>query len=269
MAYFTMLMGFFKDLYKSRWLIGELTKKDFQVRYLGSYLGILWAFIHPSITICLFWFVFEVGFKSVPVDNFPFILWLVTGMFPWFFFTESFIGASNSIVENSFLVKKVVFRVSILPIIKISSALIIHVFFVIILFLMFYSYGYSPTIYSLQVIYYLFAMICLVLGASWVTSSLVIFLRDVAQVIAMVIQFGFWITPIFWPAKMIPDKYSLILYLNPVYYIVEGYRNSFIYYRWFWEDPWLTAYFWGFTLVILALGAFTFRRLRPHFADVL
>lgn len=269
MSYLATFFSFFQDLHKSRWLIIELTKKDFQVRYLGSYLGILWAFIHPSITVCLFWFVFEVGFKSVPVENFPFILWLVTGMFPWFFFAESLASAAGSILESSFLVKKVVFRVSLLPIIKICSALIIHLFFVGILLLMFLGYGYTPTVYTLQVAYYLFAMICLVLGLSWITSSIVVFLRDVSQVINMIIQFGFWMTPVFWSAKIIPAKYMFFLLLNPLYYIVEGYRNCFIYHRWFWEDPWLTVYFWGFTLSVLALGTITFKRLRPHFADVL
>ena len=132
--YFHLFLDFLADIFNSRQLLWELTKKDFQVRYLGSYLGVIWAFIQPLITILIFWFVFQVGFKSMPVDNFPFILWLMAGMIPWFFFAESLQSATNSILSNSFLVKKVVFRVSLLPIIQIISALAIHIFFILFLF---------------------------------------------------------------------------------------------------------------------------------------
>ncbi len=269
MTYVKQFFLFLLDIIKSRRIIFELTKKDFQSRYLGSYLGILWAFVQPTVTILIFWFVFQVGFKSTPVDNFPFILWLMAGIIPWFFFSDAISSSTSSIIDNSYLVKKVVFRVSVLPIIKILSALFIYLFFIAFLFIMFLVYGHMPSLYNLQVIYYLFATIVLVLGLSWITSSLVIFLRDIGQVVGMLLQFGFWLTPIFWSFKMIPEQYHFIFKLNPVYYIVEGYRNSFIYHTWFWEYYNLTAYFWIETLALFVIGALLFRRLRPHFADVI
>jgi lipopolysaccharide transport system permease protein/teichoic acid transport system permease protein len=246
-----------------------MTKRDFRQRYLGSYLGILWAFIQPTITVLIFWFVFQVGFKAMPVDNFPFILWLVCGMFPWFFFSECIQSASTSILESSFLVKKIVFRVELLPIVKIVSALVVHIFFVGILFLMFAIYGYSVSIYNLQIVYYFFAMMCLALGISWLTSALTVFMRDVGQFVAMIMQFGFWATPIFWSLNMVPEEYHEILKLNPVYYFVEGYRNSFIYHEWFWQNWELTLQYWIITLAAMFIGAICFKKLRPHFADVL
>ena len=269
LRYIKLALEFVLDIYRGRELLWELTKKDFQVRYLGSYLGILWAFIQPMVTIFIFWFVFEMGFKSRPVDNFPFILWLVAGMFPWFYISDGISSATGSIAENSYLVKKVVFRVSLLPIIKLISALIIHSFFVGILFIMFAAYGYRPTIYSLQVGYYIFAASCLLLGIAWITSALSIFLKDVGQLVAMVLQFAFWGTPIFWSHKMFPENYLIFLEINPAYYIIEGYRNSFIYHKWFWESPYLTLYYWTFTGIVMICGVIAFKKLRPHFADVL
>ena len=263
------MFGFLKAIFQNRALLLSLTKNDFKQRYLGSYLGIFWAFIQPTFTILIFWFVFQVGFKAQPVDNFPFILWLIAGMIPWFFFADALGSATNSIIENSFLVKKVVFRVSIIPIIKLLSAFVIHMFFVLFMFGMFIYYGYQPTVYWLQVFYYLFATIVLLLGLSWITASVVIFFRDVGQLVAMVLQFGFWLTPIFWSLSMVPEKYQFLIKLNPIFYIIEGYRNSLIYEKWFWEDLTLTLYFWVITAFIFVLGAFTFKRLRPHFADVL
>lgn len=250
-------------------LLLKLTKNDFKQRYLGNFLGIFWAFIQPTATIAVFWFVFQVGFKSQPVDNFPFILWLVVGMFPWFYFSEGLAQGTNSVLANSFLVKKIVFRVSLLPIIKLLSALAIHLFFILFMYSMFIYYGYYPNIYWIQVIYYLFAMSILLLGLSWITSSIVIFFKDMEQLVTIIIQFGFWLTPIFWSMKIVPYKYHSLIELNPIVYIIEGYRNSMIYHKWFWEEPTATIYFWSITMIIFLIGGLTFNKLRPHFADVI
>ena len=269
MKLFKLLINFIFDLIHHRRMLWDLTRKEFKQRYLGSYLGVLWAFIQPTITVIIFWFVFQVGFKSMPVDNFPFILWLICGMFPWFLFSDALNSATNSIVDNSFLVKKVVFNVSLLPSIQIMSALLVNLFFNVVLFAMFAYYGFYPSIYNIQVIYYIFALICLVFGLSLIASALMVFLKDVGQIVNMLLQFGFWGTPIFWSLKMLPEEYQWIFKLNPMYYIVEGYRNSFIYHRWFWELGYTTIGFWISIFMIMLLGVYLFYKLRPHFADVL
>jgi len=263
------LFKFLTAIGQSKALLWSLTKNDFKQKYVGNILGVFWAFIQPAAMIAIFWFVFQVGFKSKPVDDFPFILWLVAGMFPWFYFAEALSSGTNSIVANAFLVKKVVFRVSLLPMIPLLSAVSIHIFFIFFMFGMFLYYGYTPEIYWIQLLYYLFATSVLLLGLSWLTSSVVIFFKDIGQLVAIIIQFGFWLTPIFWSLKMVPEKYHWIINLNPMAYIVDGYRNSMIYHKWFWEDMGLTLYFWSITLILFVVGGLTFRKLRPHFADVL
>ncbi|MEI0739120.1 ABC transporter permease [Paenibacillus sp. JTLBN-2024] len=254
---------------KSNNLIFELSKSDFKKRYTGSYLGIVWAFIQPLIAILLFWFVFQVGFRSTPVNDVPFILWLSCAMIPWNFFADALPSSTNTILENSFLVKKVAFKLELLPVVKIYSSLYVHLFFVVFLIGMFFIYGYSFSLYYLQVFYYLFATIILVLGLSWITSSIVLFFKDTSQIVAMFMQLGFWLTPIFYPIKTIPEKFQFLFKLNPMFYITNGYRNTFIYRRWFWEDWKLTIYFWILTAILLVVGYITFKKLKPHFADVL
>lgn len=256
-------------MHKNKRLLVDLAKNDFKSRYMGNYLGIFWAFIQPVITIVIFWFVFQVGFKSQPVNDFPFILWLMSGMIPWFFFADSLSTATQSVLSNSFLVKKVAFRVSLLPIVQIISAFVVHIFFVLFLFFMFVYYGYTPNIYWLQILYYIFCTIILVLGVSWLTSSVVIFFKDLSQIITMLIQFGFWLTPIFWSLSMIPKEYHIYIELNPTYYIIEGFRDSLINSVWFWEKPYLSMQYWAVSIVFFIGGAIVFRKLRPHFADVL
>ena len=250
-------------------LLSSLTKNDFRQKYLGSFLGIAWAFIQPLITVLIFWFVFQVGFKSQPINDVPFVLWLVAGMFPWFFFADALASATNSVTENAYLVKKIVFKVSFMPLIKIFSALIVHLFFIIFMYLFFLSYGYDFDLHWLQVFYYLLALIVLILGLSYITSSVVVFFKDMGHFVAMMLQFGFWMTPIFWTIGMIPEKYQWLLKLNPLYYIIEGYRDSMIAHTWFWEKPMLSLYFWVVSLSILIIGFVTFKKLKPHFADVL
>jgi lipopolysaccharide transport system permease protein len=264
-----MFITFLTELLSRRHVIYELTRRDFKTVYLGSYLGITWAFLLPLANVFIFWFVFQVGFRSRPVENFPFILWYITGLIIWNFFSDSVNNGMNSVTQNAFVVKKVPFSIGILPIVKILSAFVIHLFFILLVIVLFMIYGHYPDIYYLQVIYYLLATFFFVLGLSWLTSSVVIFFSDLRQIVTILLQFGFFLTPIFWNLKILPEKYHFAMKFNPVYYIIEGYRDSFITKVWFWEHWGMTLCFWIDIAIIMLAGAVVFRRLRPHFGDVL
>ena len=228
-------MQFLKYLFNHWQLVLSLAYDDFKGQYRGSYLGVLWAVIRPMLFVVVIWFIFGIGFKTKPSDEgVPFVLWLLCGLIPWFFFTESVNKTSNAISANTFLVKKTGFKVEILPLVKIISALFIHVLLFAVLLCVFVSYGYYPTFYWLQLPYYLICMILLLVGIGLVASSLRVFIKDVGEIIAVIIQFGFWLTPIFWSIKIIPEQYQSFVKINPMFYIVEGYRNSLIEHKWFW-----------------------------------
>jgi teichoic acid transport system permease protein len=191
------------------------------------------------------------------------------GMIPWLFVSESVSNSTNSIVDNSYLVKKIVFRVSLLPFIKIISSLFVHLFFLLVLLIVYFIYDFDFTVYLFQIFYYILATVFLVVGISFITATLNVFFRDTGQVVGMIINFLFWLTPIFWSMDIVNEKYKTLFKINPLYYIVEGYRDTFINHRWFWEVPGLTIYFWCVTVCTILIGAALFRKLRPHFADVL
>ena len=134
---------------------------------------------------------------------------------------------------------------------------------------MFGIYNRFPDVFVLQLSYYLAATLFLLLGISWVISSLSVFLRDVPQIVTLVLQFAFWGTPVFWSLEMMPASLHTWLKLNPAMYLVEGYRDALIHKVWFWQHPNMTLYFWLVSTVCFVTGALLFRRLRPHFADVL
>ncbi len=261
---------FIYDIYRSRELLLTMTKREISNRYLGSLLGGVWAFIQPLITILVMWFVFQVGFKAQATsEGVPFALWLVSGMIPWFFFAEALSNSTYSIIEQASIVKKIVFRVSLLPLVKLLAALVIHLFFIFILLVIAVACGYYPSFSWMQIPYYLICSLALLLGMSWITSSVVVFFRDLGQFIAVLIQLGFWGTPIFWNVAMVPEKYHWIFKINPVFYITEGYRNSVIGDAWFWQEPQWGIYFWLVTFGMLLAGSICFKKLKPHFADVL
>ena len=262
------------ELYQNRKLIWKLAKNDFKTRYAGSYLGMVWAFVQPIVTILVYWFVFEKGFnaKAEMLANgltAPYVLWLTAGIVPWFYFSEALSNGTTALLEYNYLVKKVVFKISILPIIKIIAATFIHGFFVLFMLGIFMVHGYFPDLYTLQLFYYSFCLFVFVLGISYATCSIVIFFRDLTQIIAIFLQVGMWATPILWELNKIPPKYQILFKLNPVFYIVNGYRSALLEKSWFWEDFYSTMFFWIVTAVIFGIGALIFKRLKVHFADVL
>lgn len=266
------LLDYFRDLYANRKLIQKFAKNDFKSRYAGSFLGILWAFIQPTVTIGVYWFVFSYGLKSAPAGNIPFVVYLVTGIIVFFFFSEGLVNGTNCFREYNYLVKKVTFNIKVLPTVKIISSLYTHLFFIAFAVVMVLLYGYAATPYMLQLVYYLFCLIVFLTGLTWITASLQPFFTDILQFINVGMQVLFWGTPFLWDVSMFPnfpEGLLKILKLNPLYYIVQGYRESFFGQGWFWQHPAMTAYFWGFTFVLLLVGIAVYRKLRPHFSDVL
>ena len=261
----------------SRKLIWNLAKNDVKKKFAGSYFGIVWAFVQPVITVLLYWFVFEFGLHQKASDlrtgiEIPFVMWLMAGLVPWFYFQEAMNGGTGVLVEYSYLVKKVVFQIDTLPVVKMISALFTHLFFVLFAVAVFWVMGYPPDLYTLLVIYYSFCMIVLATGIVYATGAVTVFFRDMKEVVAILLQIGMWVTPIMWNFEamtQIPGWAAVLLKLNPMYYIVSGYRNALIHKIGFWENWGLTIYFWVVTILILIVGTSVFKRLRPHFADVL
>ncbi len=174
--------------------------------------------------------------------------------------------------EYNYLVKKVVFKVGILPLIKTISATFIHIFFIFVLLVMYFAYGFKPSFQLIQLLYYSFCLFMLVLAITYTTSAVTVFFKDLLQIINILLQVGMWGTPILWHISSIPEKVKFlepIFRFNPIYYIIEGYRSSLFEGTWV-HERWLdTLVFWGVVAILFALGAYVFKKLRPLFADVL
>lgn len=247
----------------------QFSLDDFKRKYAGSIGGIAWAVLQPLSTVLLYWFVFEVGLKSQSVTEVPFILWLIAGLLPWLFISETISASMPSLAEYAYLVKKVKFNINILPMIKVVSGLLVHVALLAIMIAIYLCYGFFPSIYYLQIFYYLVYIIVLVTGIAFLTSTLYVFLKDIIQIVGILLQAFFWTTPIVWSLDIMGSTVRNIVTLSPFYYVVNGYRDCFVNQNWFWEYGVKNLYYWGFAFGVLALGIYTFRKCKRHFADVL
>ena len=273
-VWYDKLMVLPVELYNSRKLIRRLAVNDFKKRYAGSYMGVVWALVQPVVTVLMYWFVFDRIFqqKSQLVAggiDVPYVLFLTTGLVPWFFFNEALMNGTTSLLEYNYLVKKVLFKISILPLIKVIAALFIHVFFAGVMIAVSCMYGFYPTIYTIQIFYYAICEFILVLSICYTTCAVVVFFRDLTQILAIVLQVGQWATPILWDINMLPDNLKWIIKLNPMTYIVNGYRNAIYGNEWFFEHFYSSTYFWIVVVTLFFIGSLIFKRSKTHFADVL
>lgn len=249
--------------------VWQFALDDFKAKYAGSSLGCVWAFLQPIITIVLYWFVFQLGFRSAPVENFPFILWLMVGLLPWFFVSDAVSNATTSMVEYSYLVKKVLFNINILPLAKVISVMLVQLVLILFAVILYASCGYYPDLFYFQIPIYLLYMIILTAGIAYLTATLYVFFKDTLQVVAIALQVIFWMTPVVWDFNIMPEFVQRLLVFNPLYYVVQGYRNIFVYKQEVLHPIGMTIYYWVIIVIILGAGLRLFCRCKKHFADVL
>ena len=263
------LVLFVAALFQQRHIVRELVRRDFQNKYLASYLGLPWAFIVPGMSIFVMWFALTYGLRVGPTaDGLHYGVWFICGIIPWLFISEAISSSVGSLLEYGFLIRKTAFRVSIIPLIKILTAFIIHLVFVGILIAVCVAYDFKPSLYWLQIPYLMAATLVLLLGITWLVSALNVFTRDAGQVVYVLLPILTWLTPIMWPYSILQGNMRFMVLLNPFFYITEGYRSILLYNRSVFANPELTLFFWGVTLGFFVTGAWVFKKLSPHFADV-
>jgi ABC-type polysaccharide/polyol phosphate export permease len=221
--------------------------------------------------VLVIWFAFTFGLRGGnTASGIPFAAWLICGMIPWLFIGQTMIVSCTAINQYSYLIKKTNFPVGMIPLVKLLSGMIVHAILVfVVAILLIFSYDIKPTIYWLQIFYYQFVLLFLLSGIAWFVSSVNIFFEDMAHFINIMVTILFWATPIIWPFSTLHGNYRYIALLNPFFYIIEGYRYTFIEERWFFEFTEMNLYFWTVSIAIFILGALTFQKLKPDFGDVL
>lgn len=254
------------ELWGHRELIYFLVWRDIKVRYKQTVLGTSWALIQPLFTMLLFSFFFG-RLAKVPSDGIPYPLFAFTALVPWMYFANSFGQASNSLVSNSSLVKKVYFPRLAIPVSKILSALLDFALGFALLIGMALYYGVHPTFRILWVLPFLLLAMITALGGGFWLSALNVRFRDVEHTLPFLVQIWLYATPIAYPSSLLPARLRPFYGINPMVGVVEGFRWALVGGK---TTPGpMLAISAAASVVILITGAYYFRRLEKTFADIL
>jgi lipopolysaccharide transport system permease protein len=255
-------------------LLGMLLVRDLDARYKGSLLGKLWPLVTQASQIALYTYVFgvvlrvRVNIEGLPDTKLAFGIWLFAGLLPWLAFTGGLSQAANSVVGHPNLVKKVVFPLSLLPIVPVLSILVENSFGLLPLLALFalVTHHIHPTVLLLPFVW--MVQILFTLGFSYMVAGLTVYLRDVPQSMGIILNIWFYLTPIVYPRSLIPGRLrSMIFAINPMVAFVDAYRGLILTGRFDqWDEFARTAIF---SVLVFALGYSLYRRLQPAFADVL
>lgn len=249
----------------------KLAKSDIVKTYSGAALGWFWAIVKPTITIFVFWFAFSIGLRQGgDVAGFPFVLWLIAGIVPWFYMSEMITQGAGAIRKYKHLVTKMKFPVSTIPTFVGLSKLAIHGCLMLIVVLIFLIFGYYPDVFFLQLPFYMLCMVVFftiwALFASMLSAISIDFLNLVKSLTTAI----FWMSGILWDVNSIDIPWlKILLNFNPVTYIATGYRNVFIYKEWFWEDMSSLLFFAAVLLLMTMAAIWSYKKLIKEIPDVL
>lgn len=251
--------------------IFKLAKSDIIKTYKGTAFGWLWALIRPATQIFVYWFAFAVGLRhGRPMGEYPYFLWLLAGIIPWFYIKEILNTGTFCFRKYSYLVTKIKFPVAIIPTFISLAHIFVHIVLVLITGALFIAFGFKPDIYWLQIPFYMFLMFMFFNAWALFGGMLSAISKDFLNLVRTITTALFWLSGIFYePSSISQGWIRTILSFNPVTMITHGYRDCFIYKQWFWENPIAIEHFAICFVVMCVLAIWSYKRLRKEISDVL
>lgn len=255
-------------------LLQTLVRRELEAKYKGSVLGNLWPLLTQLSQLLIYTYVFSIVLKvklpedGLPQNNLTYGLWLFAGLLPWIAFTTGFTQAAMSVVGQPNLVKKVVFPLGLLPLVPVLSAFVESTvgLMALICLLAISSQTLHATLLLLPLLWV--TQLMLTTGMSCLAAGFTVFLRDIPQTVGVILNLWFYLTPICYPATVIPEQWrGWVFWLNPLAAIAELYRDIVMVGEVRHWGEWAVASL--ISAVVLYAGIWSYRRLRPAFADVL
>lgn len=252
--------------FRSLYLLIELIKRDFRLRFTGSALGVAWAILQPLSLVVLYWFVFTLMIppRAPNVEGQSYVLFLISGLLPWIGLSEGITRGTTSIVENGPLVRRLAFRSEILVMVPNASALIFETI-AISLFILFLAFRGEP-LHTLWILpFVLLVQVVLQTGVAWVLATVFVFFRDVGQILNFVLSILFYLSPILYPVA--GSRFEKFFMWNPMTPLLGLFRSAFL------GAPLPDAFSIVF-LLTMALATFIggllfFRRAQPALVDLI
>ena len=263
-------MEFIKTVWKNRKLILQLGKNDFKNRFASTSLGSIWGFIQPFIFMMMYVIVFQFIFKQTGPEGAPYVVWFMPGMAMWMCINDGIMGASSSIRGYSYLVKKVVFPVDVIPLISLFANAFVAAFLFIIAAVVSAIYGFVPNV--LMIIYTIVSAYIFLIAFTRFTSAVCTLVPDFANLLGIAMQLFFWATPVVWDIAMLTGHQTItkLIQCMPFTYLVTAYRNSFMGGSIITQNNYVfTIAFWTITIIMYIWGNYIFKKSKKDFADVL
>ena len=257
-----------KRLSANLFLLKEMVQRDIRARYVGSGLGVAWAFANPILWMALYTAVFA-GVLRVPVPegfaSFP--EFLMAGLLPWMAVQEGISRSASALADNAAMVKKTVFPLETLILSIVLAAVVNQV----IAFLVFGAYvaliGHFSLPWALLALPALILQALLTFGIGALAATVTAFVRDAAHAIGILLTILFYATPIVYPVSLVPERFRPIIAANPVAHLTEWYRRAFTLHVW--PEPASVLYLTAAAGLAVLLGMALFAKARPHFADLI
>ena len=257
-----------RNLPKYRGLIQSLVVRDLKARYRGSVLGFFWSFINPLLLLLIYSFVFTVVLPGThPKEIEPYALFMFCGILPWTWFSSSLLESSSVLISGGNLIKKVLFPAEVLPIVTVLANMV-HFLLGLPILAAFLVYYRAPLNFTDLLWFPLVVatQLLLTVGLALIVSSLTVHFRDLKDLLANLLTFWFFATPIIYPMTMAPGKARTLLNLNPFTHLAVSYQELLFYDGPFGHWRWLLALLVG-SIVLFLFGYFLFDRLRDSFAE--
>ncbi|AMK74080.1 MULTISPECIES: ABC transporter permease [Bacillus] len=272
------LVRILKEQATSFSLILRLAAYETKSKYQMNYLGVLWQLLNPLIQMLAYWFVFGIGIRKstdvvTGIGEVSFIIWMLAGLIPWFFISPTILDGSNSVYKRINMVAKMNFPISSLPSVAIVANLFSYFVMMVIYIVALTASGIYPSLHWIEYIYYFICMVIFMFAFSLFNSTISVLVRDYQFLLQSVTRLLFFLLPIFWDiGHQLGKEHPVLLTaikLNPLFYILDGFRSSFFDGSWFFEDITYTLYFWAFTLLLLTVGSVLHMKFRDRFVDFL
>lgn len=255
-------MKFFKSLYEYRELLKTSISKDIRGKYKNSVLGILWSFLNPLLQIAVYAIVFPLIMRS----NLPnYTVFLCCGLIPWNFFSSAIARTSFTMVENGNIIKKVYFPRQILPLSVVTSEAVNFIISTVIILAFVLGYGMGISKFIIFYPLVLIVQYLLLIGISFIVSSVTVYFRDLQHFISIALQLLFYATPIVYAPDAIPESFQWILKYNPMTYVINGYRDIFYYQQT--PDIMSLVKVLVIGVIICLVGYMIFNKLQKRFAE--
>lgn len=267
-----------------KYVLGENFQNIYRIYCIAKYelladmrdskFGIFWNFASPAIQVFTYWLIFGIAWNRKPVGDIEYLPWLVVGYAAWWFVQPCIQSGCNAIFSKTNVITKMKFPVSVLPATICAKEFFNHCCMLVIAFVTISLCGYRPNIYWIQLIYYAFCAFVFVEAVSMILSVLTMLWRDVKKLVTSLMRMLMYFSPVIWEChfnESVPhyEMLNYIMKLNPVYYIINGYRDSVFYNTGFWNHPALSAYFWIVTLALFVIGCMLMYKFKRKFIDLI